>query len=255
MILQRTLLLFMVTSLVWGGDLTGDLSYSHGAIIRGSVDESKIYLVFTGHDFNDGRWIIRRTLKRHDVPANFFFTGDFYRNPENKRLVKKLIRDGHYLGAHSDKHLLYASWENRDSLLVSKRVFTQDLLDNYTEMKRFGITRAPYYLPPYEWYNATIAGWTSELGLTLVNYTPGTLSHADYTTPEMKSYRDSQTLYDNMLTYADTSRYGLNGFILLIHLGTHPDRTDKLYNRLDALIPELKQRGYTFSKMDLMSLK
>ena len=30
----------------------------------------------------------------------------------------------------------------------------------------------------------------------------------------------------------------------LIHLGTHPDRTDKFYNRLGDLIQELKARGY-----------
>ncbi|MEZ4764225.1 MAG: hypothetical protein R3C26_13910 [Calditrichia bacterium] len=40
-----------------------------------------------------------------------FFTGDFYRNRANKKLIEHLRKDGHYLGAHSDKHLLYATWE------------------------------------------------------------------------------------------------------------------------------------------------
>ena len=29
------------------------------------------------------------------------------------------------------------------------------------------------FLPPYEWYNQTISNWAKELGLTLINYTPG----------------------------------------------------------------------------------
>ncbi len=35
------------------------------------------------------------------------------------------------------------------------------------------------------WYNAQISAWTAERGLTLVNFTPGTRSNADYTTPDM----------------------------------------------------------------------
>lgn len=243
-------ILLLSTSLIWADNNGSDLSYSYGAISRGSVKEPNIHLVFTGHDFNDGRWTIRRTLKRQKIPAHFFFSGDFYRNPENKRLIRRLINDGHYLGAHSDKHLLYATWEDRDSLLVTKQEFTKDLLNNYAEMKRFGISEAQLYMPSYEWYNTTIAAWTREMGLTLVNYTPGTRSHADYTTPDMSSYVDSQTLYNNILTYEETAEHGLNGFILLIHLGTHADRTDKLYDRLDELIPELIDRGYNFTIMD-----
>jgi len=241
-----------IISIIWAGDKAGGLNYHHGAINRGSLDKSNIHLVFTGHDFNDGGNVIRKTLKRQNIPAHFFLTGDFYRNPENKKLIKKLVRDGHYLGAHSDKHLLYASWENQDSLLVSREEFTEDLKQNYQEMVRFGIAKveAPLFMPPYEWYNVEIAGWTKVIGLKLINFTPGTRSHADYTTPDMKSYMDSQTLYDNILAYEASSEYGLNGFILLIHLGTHSDRTDKLYNKLDTLIPELKSRGYQFTLMN-----
>ena len=46
------------------------------------------------------------------------------------------------------------------------------------------------------------------------------------------------------------SRQGLNGFILLIHIGTAPERTDKLYLRLENLIDEMTRRGYTFVRID-----
>ncbi len=247
------LILAVIGSSVWAGDKTPGLNYHHGAINRGFVGKPVIHLVFTGHDYNDGGQIISKTLRRQKIKAHFFFTGDFYRNPENKKLIKRLRMDGHYLGAHSDKHLLYVAWEDRDSLLVSIEQFTTDLEQNYTEMAKFGISKpeAPLFMPPYEWYNSVIAQWTTEMDLTLINYTPGTRSPADYTTPDMgTSYVNSQTLYDNILTYESNSDHGLNGFILLIHLGTHADRTDKLYNRLDQLIPELQSRGYEFSLMN-----
>jgi endoglucanase len=42
----------------------------------------------------------------------------------------------------------------------------------------------------------------------------------------------------------------MNGFILLIHIGTDPRRTDKLYNRLGNLIDTLRARGYSFARID-----
>jgi peptidoglycan/xylan/chitin deacetylase (PgdA/CDA1 family) len=43
---------------------------------------------------------------------------------------------------------------------------------------------------------------------------------------------------------------GLNGFIMLTHFGTDPRRTDKLYNRLEQIITELRKRGYQFVTLD-----
>src|SRR3546814_970846 len=69
---------------------------------------------------------------------------------------------GHYLGSHSDKHLLYCDWANRDSLLVTRAEFERDLADSYDALAAFGVNKeqARYFLPPYEWYNDTIASWT-----------------------------------------------------------------------------------------------
>ncbi len=230
-----------------------NLSESFGAIIRGDSTLKNIYLVFTGGDYSKGGAVISETLRSNIIPANFFFTGDFYRKPENKSLIKKLVKDGHYLGAHSDSHLLYAPWENRDSLLVTKEEFLTDLANNYKEMSRFGIDKidAPYFLPPYEWFNSTISRWTKELGLTLINFTPGTRSNADYTTPGMvDKYVDSDTIYESILSKEKNSSSGLNGFILLLHIGTSPERTDKFYYRLDKLLRELISRGYEFKRLD-----
>ena len=226
--------------------------FRYGGLERADTTEKIIYLTFTGGDFNDGGKCIYRVLHRKGVTAHFFFTGDFYRSPENKKLIKKLIKQGHYLGPHSDKHLLYASWTNRDSLLVSKEGFTTDLINNYKEMAAFGITEkeAPFFMPPYEWYNQQISNWTAELGLILINYTPGTRSNADYTTPEMGDrYISSEHIYQSILEFESASSNGLNGFILLIHIGTAPGRSDKFYYRLEDLITELRNRDYQFKKL------
>jgi peptidoglycan/xylan/chitin deacetylase (PgdA/CDA1 family) len=117
-------------------------------------------------------------------------------------------------------------------------------------MKKFGITQeyASYFIPPYEWYNDSIVSWTKKMQLKLFNFSSGTLSHADYTTPEMKNYRSSDEIYKSIVAYEEKN--GMNGFILLIHIGTDPARKDKFYLRLDELVKQLKLKGYTFLRVD-----
>ncbi len=219
---------------------------SQGATIRLNPQEKKVYLVFSAHEYADGGQTIAETLRKNRIKASFFLTGDFYRNPENRELIARLIRDGHYLGAHSDRHLLYADWSRRDSSRVDRQLFTDDLTDNYAAMQAFGIAaeNAPVFLPPYEWYNAQQADWSRQLGLTLINFTPGIRSNADYTTPDMANYRSSETILKDIKTFEKSDPNGLNGCIILIHLGTAPQRTDKFYNRLGELLRFLKQQGY-----------
>jgi peptidoglycan/xylan/chitin deacetylase (PgdA/CDA1 family) len=226
---------------------------SHGGIIRGDTTKKNIALVFTGDEFGDGGAYISKVLKKENVHGSFFLTGNFYRNKKFKKVIKDLKQNGNYLGTHSDKHLLYCDWVKRDSLLVTNKQFKEDLQNAYKELMQWGVEKdqAHYFLPPYEWYNDSISKWTNETGLQLINFTPGTRSNADYTYPEMgNKYLSSDTIFHSILNYEMHSTSGLNGFILLVHIGTDPRRTDKFYYRLPELINELEDRGYAFVRID-----
>ena len=232
--------------------LEKNFSYSRGAIIRGDSTQKKIALVFTGDEFAEGGNIITKTLKQEKIKASFFFTGRFYRNDLFATTIQQLQKDGHYLGPHSDKHLLYCDWNKRDSLLVTQKDFAADLIANYVSMGAQNIDnkRAGFFLPPYEWYNDSISTWTKEMGRQLINYTPGTKSNADYTWPELKNYQSTETIYNSIINYEKTKPSGLNGFILLLHIGTDPKRIDKFYHRLPELIKYLKAKGYQFQTVN-----
>ena len=224
----------------------------HGAITRGNKDRRKLALVFTGDEFAEGAETIANTLAKRGVKASFFFTGRFYRNPEFASAIERLKRDGHYLGAHSDQHLLYADWNDRSKTLIGKEQFDSDLVNNYAAMATFGIEKAnaKYFLPPFEWYNNEIAQWTNERGLRLVNFTPGTHSNADYTTPDDKNYISSDTILQKIKDYEEKDPAGLNGFILLTHIGAGPKRTDKFFDQLDSLIVWLRSKNYEMVRVD-----
>jgi len=225
--------------------------YNNGGIIRGDKSKKDIAIVFTGHEYGEGGFQILETLKNYDADASFFFTGDFYRNPEFSSLIDDIVLDGHYLGAHSDKHLLYADWQKRDSTLVTRDSFFVDIEENYKAMVKFGVlpSDAKYFLPAYEWYNEDVSKWSSELGLQLVNFSPGTISTADYTFPSMgERYRDSESILASIKNAEDNG--GLNGFILLMHVGTNPERSDKFYHKLPELLGFLAGKGYNFVTID-----
>jgi peptidoglycan/xylan/chitin deacetylase (PgdA/CDA1 family) len=230
----------------------GLVTYEQGAIIRGNQRVKKLALVFTGDLYADGAATILRTLDKQAVKASFFFTGRFYRNANFKSAIQKLKRRGHYLGAHSNNHLLYCSWDERGKLLVSQPEFQQDLEENYAAMRSFGIAKAEahFFLPPFEWYNQGVSDWTRSMGLQLVNFTPGTGSNADYTTPEMKNYMSSEMILQRIEAYEQRDPAGLNGFILLLHIGTDPARTDKVYDHLGELIDWLNARHYQPVRVD-----
>ena len=88
------------------------------------------------------------------------------------------------------------------------------------------------------------------MGLQLINYTPGTLSHTDYTTPSQKNYRGAQTIFQSIIQHEKSKPHCLNGFILLMHIGAGPERKDKFYYRLPQLIAFLKKKNYQLVSVD-----
>jgi peptidoglycan/xylan/chitin deacetylase (PgdA/CDA1 family) len=248
-------LLYLLASLDAGARFSPGrhVVYSHGAIIAGDTAKKQIALVFTGHRFDDGGPAIAAALEKKHVRASFFLTGQFYRS--HPRLIRRLQRDGDYLGSHSNSHPLYCDWTKRDSLLVTRAAYVRDLDSAYRTMRAFGISpsTARYYLPAYEWYNDSIAAWTRQMGLQLVCFTPGTYSNADYSYPQMgEKYLSSAAILGRIFRYERSAPHGLNGFILLMHIGTDPRRTDKLYFSLGDLIDSLNKKGYRFVKIGEM---
>ncbi|HPT12390.1 MAG TPA: glycoside hydrolase family 9 protein, partial [Bacteroidales bacterium] len=225
-----------------------DITDDNGAVIRKNSDQKVIYLIFSADSFGDGAEHILNTLEKRNIKGSFFLTGNYLRDKKNSSIVKRMVAGDHFIGPHSDNHLLYASWEKRDSLLVTRKLFEDDLRANYAVLAKAGYKGSDrYFLPPYEWYNKAIASWTDDMGITLINFTPGTGTNADYTTPDMKNYISSDQLLQRLKTFEEKNN--MNGAFLLIHLGTSPARTDKFYLRLDDIIQYFSDKGYKFLKL------
>jgi peptidoglycan/xylan/chitin deacetylase (PgdA/CDA1 family) len=228
------------------------LTYDHGGIIRGDKTQKKIALIFTGGDFGEGTGHVLDTLGKLNLKAGLFITGDFIRKPDYVPLLKRAIAEGHYVGPHSDKHPLYCPWEDREKTLITEQEFKQDLQKNIDDLKSLGALKSGplYFIPPYEWYNNDQAKWATAMGVTIFNFSPGSGSNRDYMPESEKRFVSSQKIMDDILAYEKKDPAGLNGFILLLHVGA--DRKDKMFLLLEPLVRELRGRGYEFVRVDQM---
>jgi len=233
--------------------LKQNLTYLQGAVVRGDSTKKEVALVFTADEFGEGLPLIVQTIRNENIKGAFFFTGRFYRNPAFQSFILTLEENGHYLGPHSDEHLLYCDWAKRDSLLVSRDSFSHDLAKNSGTMKALSIPIYPshFFIPPFEWWNDSIAAWSQALDFRLFSFTPGMRTSADYTWPQMGlSYKSSDWIMDWLKDLLSTSPKQLNGAIILIHAGTDPRRNDKLYDRLKELIALLKAASFSIRRVD-----
>jgi len=224
---------------------------AHGAVIRKGPGTKSIYLVFSADEHGEGFDHILNILNDRNIKASFFLTGNFLRNKSFVPVIKRIIAGGHYAGPHSDGHLLYVPWDNRDTLLVTKEQFNDDLKMNITALRKAGLRKQDprWFLAPYEWYNSAVSRWSEEMGMTLVNFTPGTGTNADYTTPDMGNYRSSDELIRRLAEFEESATGGLDGAIILIHPGTARERTDKLWLRLGEIIDYYTDKGYNFRRL------
>ncbi len=223
-----------------------------GGVTRGDTSKKQIALIFTGGDYGEGTGHVLDTLAASKIKASFFLTGDYLRKPQHQDFLKRIVAEGHYLGPHSDTHPLYCPWEDRSKTLVTREFFRTDLQKNIDDLRRLGAladkTKPVYFIPPYEWYNQDQSRWSKEMGVFLFNFTPGSGSNRDWAPEGHKSFVPSKQIIDDILAYEKKDPHGLNGFLLLLHVGS--ERKDKTFLLLDPLLKELAQRGYKFATVE-----
>lgn len=223
----------------------------YGAIIRGDVAEKKLALVFTGDERGESTGPILDTLRERGIKVGLFVTGNFVRDARLRPFLKRALQEGHYVGPHSDSHPLYCPWDDRERSLVTEEFFSNDLNKNIKALRDLGAlgeSQPVLFIPPYEWFNRDQVQWSERRGATLINFTPGSRSNRDYAPEGDKAFAPSRQIYDDILAYEKRDPHGLNGYVMLLHLGS--GRKDPFHKLLGKLCDELTNRGYSFVRVD-----
>jgi len=215
-------------------------------VYRVNTDKKFVALTFDGGSLDNGTINILDTLKKYDVKCTMFLTGDFIHHYPN--LVKRIIADGHETGNHSYSHPhltqleINGSNETLDNVtytLIKRQLNSADSIFNKVGGKHF----APLWRAPYGEFNNEIIRWAALAGYKHIGWSDkcDTWDWVADTTSNI--YRKNVEILARLLMVED--KYGLNGKIILMHLGT--ERSSEIpYKILGEIIRKLRQRGYHF---------
>ena len=228
-----------------------------GVVQRFNPEEKTVYLVFTGHfSTNDNGYFENfdgieeclDTLAAFGVKGSFFPTGNCFREPKYENSIKRIINEGHYLSAHSSRHLLLCTEDAQKTTLVSQDSLARDFAEMEQELNRFGLEKEQFcwLIPPYENYNKETAEWMRALGYKLLNPTNGIVTGMDWMAPDHPQYMSAAEQVQNIFDFE--KEHTLTGKIILVHAMVYPGRedSDRVYTHLGEIIRRLQALGYGF---------
>ncbi|HQV32922.1 MAG TPA: polysaccharide deacetylase family protein, partial [Calditrichia bacterium] len=182
-----------------------------------------------------------------------FLTGQFIE--KNPRLVLQMLADGHEIANHTYNHPHLTTFADNglpETLEGADRDFLQGQLFRTDSLFRAltGIPMQPYWRAPYGEINPDILVWAAEAGYRHIHWSPG-MDTMDWVSDSTSTlFRSPEAIAERLWEHA-RKKDGLNGGIVLMHLGT--TRTGKpVYTILDALIRDLQKAGYRPVKISQM---
>ncbi len=229
---------------------------------RGPLDIKEMAFTFDGGSSDNAASQILGSLKAKNIKATFFLTGEFIRN--YPALVRRIVSEGHDVGDHtwSHPHLTSFAADRRQSTLpgITAGKLKSELLKTAAVFRSVtGRDMVPLWRAPYGEVNPEIMRWAADAGFRHVGWTTGkgwaeSMDSMDWVADKKSNaYHSAQEIADKILAYAKTGKYGANGIVILMHLGTER-RDDFPHEKLPEIIDGLKKQGYTPVKVaDLMA--
>jgi peptidoglycan/xylan/chitin deacetylase (PgdA/CDA1 family) len=222
---------------------------------NGATDKPLVCLTFDGGSYANAAGDILDTLKSRGVKATMFVTGGFVRRYPD--VVRRMVAEGHEIGNHTNSHPHLTSWEtdHTHTLLpaITQPILRSELAQaNEAFRSLIGADMAPLWRAPYGEKNSVLCSWGQGAGYLHVGWKQGqtwreNLDSYDWVPDEeTPGYHTPEEIHDKIMTLARSKPAGINGGIILMHLGTERKETGtQVHRMLGRLIEELRDMGYT----------
>jgi len=221
----------------------------------GVRDKRLVALTFDGGSFDNAAAEILDTLASRNVRGTMFITGEFIRKfPET---VRRIVAGGHETGNHLFSHPHLTSYaENRLQMTlpaVTPEALRRELAaanDAFSQLT--GKNMPALWRAPYGEYNRQICRWARDAGWLHVGWGQGrswryNLDSNDWIGSEDEAgFHTPGEVMDKIIALAEEVPQGINGGIILMHLGTIRSSDQQVHRILGRLIDELSTRGYRF---------
>jgi peptidoglycan/xylan/chitin deacetylase (PgdA/CDA1 family) len=232
---------------------------------NGSTKNKVVALTFDGNGLNNAVGDILDTLKSRDVKTTVFLTGDFLR--AFPAMVKRIVAEGHEAGNHTFSHPHLTSWA-QDRTHTTLPSITEFFLCRElarTDSIFFTITGnhfPPLWRAPFGEKNRTICSWAQHCGYIHIGWRQGKtwrsgLDSNDWIADEeTPGFHSPEEVLEKIIALAQNQPEGINGGIILMHLGTvRKDSKSQVHRILGRLIDDLKNFGYDFITISEMLKK
>lgn len=220
---------------------------------NGATDKHVVSITFDGGSTDNNANEILDTLSSRNVKTTIFLAGEFIRKYPN--VVKRIISDGHEIGNHTLNHKHSTTWasdKTQTSLPYVNQEFIASELFGAEKLLRekTGGSFAPLWRSPFGEFNPGICRMALSCGYVHVGWRQGhtwkqSLDSNDWIADqEMAGYKTPNEVLEKIMTIAETKPEGINGGIILMHLGSERDGPNQVYHILGKLIDSLRAEGY-----------
>lgn len=199
-------------------------------IYNGDRNNKTIYLTFDDGFSKENTEEIIRILKHQNIPATFFFYGEFMKY--YPKLINNILNDGFIIGNHTMNH--------KNITKLTKKEIKKELTSWEELYKQITLTMPPLiFRPPQGGINRESYEIVKSLGYNIIKW--------DVQIYDYDIYNDKGTNY----VITNILKQTKNGSIILMHTMTKSN-----VNALETIIDELLKKGYQFGNiLDLISTK
>ena len=166
-------------------------------------------------------------LKKHNVKATFFMTGEWVEKyPED---VKMIVEEGHDIGNHSENHLNMSQ--------LTKEEMEAEIMTVHNRVKELTGVEMTLFRPPYGDYNDDVVKTANKCGYYCIQWSVDSLDWKDYGT-------------EDMIKRVCNHKNMANGAIVLMHNGGKytPEA-------LESIITGLETQGYELVPISQLIIK
>lgn len=180
------------------------------------TDQKKVALSFDAAWGNDDTQALLDILAEYDVKATFFMTGGWIESyPDD---VKKIAKEGHDLGNHSENH--------KHMSTLSKNQCSDEIMSPHEKVKEITDVDMCLFRPPYGDYNDTLINMVEDCGYYAIQWDVDSLDWKDY---------GAENIVNTVLEHKNLG----NGSIILMHNGAKYTK-----DALPRIIEGLRAKGY-----------
>ena len=211
-------------------------------LLRGPQGQRQVCLTFDGGSTSEVAFDVLDALKSRGLHCTFFLTGAFIQKFPD--IVRRIDRDGHEIGNHTQNHPHLAPTGTRDPRWTKER-FQQELISaDLAFVSLIGRPLDPLWRAPYGEHTAELRKWAEELGYRHVGWSEGADTLDWATKKERKLYRTGNAILDRL--HSRMERQDGDGLIVLMHLGSARPAEDRPGRVLGPFLDRALANGWNF---------